>query len=268
MQQLVVGDSERRELMLDALLALECVVDASTPGNSAEIPCSILPTCLQIDGCSSDKLATYLLPQAKETEARIGQRAAQSVLIRVEKRPLSFEVGSCLPFVRAPQLECERLCCSESILLREGEAGTRTYLSARLACEVALELCIVGLVERGIDNDVERVLLLSRHIVDAQGREDIRRRKPFLHQFSQALLIKIAFSEEHRTPHSPRSQQESLDSFSRRSRALFTCERLTIAEGVAASHSHAVHYLPLSILIYVYARVTYVIRFHRFIRGS
>ena len=99
-----------------------------------------------------------LAPEAEEAEPRIGKRAAESVLIGIEQGTRAFDIGTCLPFVRAPQLERQRLGCSEGVSLGEGEAGSWSYLTACLARKVALELSIIGFVERGIDNDVEGVI--------------------------------------------------------------------------------------------------------------
>ena len=200
MEQLVVGDDEGRELVLDVLPPLQGVVDASAPGDATEEACTVHPTCLKVDGGGGDELPAQLPAQSEEAETRIGQRAAQPVLVGVEQRTAAFDVCARLPFVASPHLECQRLCGLEGVALGEGEACSRAYLPARLAGDVSLELSIIGFVKGGIDHDIEGVGVFTRHIVDAERGEDVCGCKAFLHEVAEALLVEVAFAEEHGAP--------------------------------------------------------------------
>ena len=108
---------------------------------------------------------------------------------------------------------------------------------------------------------------LSRHIIDAEVREDVRRGEPFLHEFAEALLVEVALAEEHRAPDGTRPQQrrialDGLGRFPDVGVLLLELHRTAVAEGVAATQCQRIYYLPVAIFIYVYARVSYIIGLH------
>ena len=155
----LVLQDERRECVLHVGLRVQCVGEFARYDVSLEESRAVEHVARSLDECGGQciRVATshefaWHKEQAWQFERHVG-----TVFIGVEFGACAVGLVSCLPFIRAFEVDGEFLTAAESVVLGESECDARAHSSRSLAHEVGFERHVVGFVEHASEGHVESV---------------------------------------------------------------------------------------------------------------